>query len=219
MRLLNHSVVIVAQAHNPSILNPDFLAIRSIVPESWGWELGAPVVCTPPLAQVPYVSGVSLICDPNKLQIIDAGQKIDPQKSKVRHIAEAYVATLPHVPYTSCGVNFTAAFEAEDPEGLLIDRFLTDGPWKEPPDHLSAIGLRLNYPLEGGYLRVSLDSAEIEEATSETPGGLRVVVVGGNFHHNCTGADRPEQLVQFLRGTDRYWNKFSEMAERLTQGA
>jgi hypothetical protein len=218
VRLLNHSVVIVAQAHNPSILNTDFLARRSIVPEEWGWELGTPVVCTPPLAQVPYLNGVSLICDPNKLQIVDAGQKLDPSTSKVRQIAEAYVTTLPHVPYTSVGVNFSAAFVNNDPEGLLVKRFLKDGPWNESPDRVSAVGLRLVYPLDGGHLRVSLDSGEIEDPASGTRGRVRVVVVGGNFHHDCSGANRADDLVPFLRRVGGFWDRFSEVAGRLVQG-
>ena len=218
MKLLNHSVVIVAQAHNPSILNPDFLVRRSIVPEAWGWQVGAPVVCTPPLAQVPYLSGISLICDPNKLQIVDASQKLDPPTSKVGQIAEAYVTTLPHVPYTSVGVNFSAAVVNDDPDGFLVERFLKDGAWNKSPDRVNAVDLRLVYPLDGGHLRVSLDSGEIEDLASGALGRHRVVVVGGNFHHDCSGANRADDLLPFLRRVSGFWDRFSEVASRLVQG-
>lgn len=218
MRLLNHSIVVVAEAHNPSILNPDFLARKRIVQELWGWQVGEPVVCTPPLAQIPYRNGVTLTCDPSKLQVIDAGQRIDPLTSKVAEIAKAYVTILPHVPYASVGVNFAAALLVDDPERLLVSRFLKEGPWNQGSSQVKSIGLRLLYPLEGGRIRISLDAGEVEDAASGTLGRQRAVIVDGNYHHECLGADRAEDIKTFLGSVTEYWDQFSKHAAILVQG-
>jgi hypothetical protein len=44
--LIQFSVVISGETHNPTILNPDFLAVRNIVPSEWGWDTSQ-VVTTP----------------------------------------------------------------------------------------------------------------------------------------------------------------------------
>ena len=55
-RLFQFSGVVVGQAHNPTILNPDFLAAEGIVPKSWNWSVSE-TITTPPLAMVRYSNG------------------------------------------------------------------------------------------------------------------------------------------------------------------
>ena len=52
------SVVVTAQFHNPSILNPDFLVSRQIVPEGWAV---AETLTTPPVSVVKYENGISQV--------------------------------------------------------------------------------------------------------------------------------------------------------------
>src|SRR2546428_392286 len=104
--LIQFSVVVVGEAHNPTILNPDFLAIREIVPKEWGWEVLSPAITTPPFAIVRYTNRVSITVEHGKLQVADLGVGDDPTGSKAAEIARRYVNTLPHVRYTAVGINF-----------------------------------------------------------------------------------------------------------------
>src|SRR4030067_789379 len=99
--LMQFSVVIAGNVHNPSLLNPDFLTVRRIVPEDWGWKILEPVIVTPPIATVRYSSGVSITVEHNKLQIVDVGSERVPSKSKALDIARGHVKTLPHIRYTA----------------------------------------------------------------------------------------------------------------------
>ena len=53
------TIVIVAENHNPTILNPDFLKFNDIVPKEW--DMGQPPLCTPPISQVEYKNGIKII--------------------------------------------------------------------------------------------------------------------------------------------------------------
>ena len=62
------SVVVTAQFHNPSILNPDFLASREIVPADWKV---AETLTTPPVSVVKYENGVEWSVDQSRLTVAE----------------------------------------------------------------------------------------------------------------------------------------------------
>ena len=61
------SVVVTAEYHNPSILNPDFLVSREIVPGSWNVIES---LTTPAASVVRYDNGVHWVLDKQKLNVI-----------------------------------------------------------------------------------------------------------------------------------------------------
>lgn len=108
-RLFQFSGVIVGQAHNPTILNPDFLSAEGIVPKSWNWSVSE-TTTTPPLAMVRYSNGVTVTVEPNKLQVTDPNVENGPRNSKVTEIASAYVRVLPHVRTLRQATTFRALY-------------------------------------------------------------------------------------------------------------
>src|SRR4051812_37800748 len=108
-QFVQFSTVVVGKSHNPTLLNPDFLAIREIVPSSWGWEVGPNLFTTPAASQVVYSNAVSVFVDPTKLQVVDLAN--DPTTSKIVDIAKAYVKTLPHIRSVGVGINFQSVVE------------------------------------------------------------------------------------------------------------
>ena len=52
------SVVVTAEFHNPSILNPDFLVSREIIPADW---VVTEAVTTPPVSVVRYNNGIQWV--------------------------------------------------------------------------------------------------------------------------------------------------------------
>ena len=114
-KLFQFSGVVVGQAHNPTILNPDFLAAEGIVPKSWNWSVSE-TITTPPLSMVRYMNGVTITVEPNKLQVTDPNVENGPGDSKVTEIASEYVRVLPHVRYTASGNNFQSLIHRDSPE-------------------------------------------------------------------------------------------------------
>src|SRR3989304_5143826 len=120
-RLIQVSSVVVGRAHNPSILNPDFLNLNGIVPRDW--EV-VDTLTTPQLALVRYSNGVSLTVEHNKLQVVQVGESLVHQSSHSSAIARRYVETLPHVNYVAVGNNFQTLVPIDEPGEFLKRHFL-----------------------------------------------------------------------------------------------
>ncbi len=115
------SVVVTAEFHNPSILNPDFLATREIVPADW---TVAETLTTPTFATVKYRNGVILAVDPSRLTVEeDAGPRLEVAY-RSHDIACRYLEALPHVPYHSLGLNCLMSVRHADPARWLVERFV-----------------------------------------------------------------------------------------------
>jgi hypothetical protein len=208
---IQFSIVVSGETHNPTILNPDFLAIRNIVPEEWEWSTADQVVTTPALSVVSYTNGLSITVEPNKLQIIDPEVRVSdgPLSSKAAEIARRYVSTLPHVRYTAVGINFFSAVEVPKPDTYLKDRFLKEGDWDRPPHPLDAVGLRLAYPLPNGRLYLSLDTGQVERTGGEQEKRHIAVLANTNFHRECTEYPADKQIANYLTEIDHDWTTYT----------
>lgn len=208
-QLIQFSTVVVGKAHNPTILNPDFLSANAIVGTDWGWEV-AETITTPPFAVVRYTCGVSVTVELNKLQVTDVNAGDDPTASKVAHIAAAYARTLPHVRYTAVGINFQSIVEIPSPESYLRDRYIKPGSWHSKKRELSAAGIRLVYPAtEGGRVTLSLDAGEAQE--SDHKDKKKVVIVNANFHRDCGGHPAHEHVAKHVANVSADWSTYREL--------
>jgi len=213
-QLIQFSTVVAGKAHNPTILNPDFLALRNIVPEEWGWEV-AETITIPPLARVQYKNGVTITVEQSKLQVSDLGTTDDPTKTKAVEIATAYVNTLPHVRYTAAGINFHSFIKHDSPESFLKDRFLKSGPWDTNAHPVNATGFRLIYPLEGGRISLSIDAGEAETVSDEGEQSHRervsAILVNANFQRDCEDYPANEQVTEHLKHMPTDWSAYQTM--------
>lgn len=214
IRHLEFSVVLVANDHNPTILNPDFLALRDIVPAGWGWKLVGHAITTPPFATVAYDSGVTIIIQPNSLQVSDNSGKAEPS-SKPIEIARTYVEVLPHVRYSAVGINFRSVAEQAEAEAFLKHRFLKSGPWDSESYKLQGFGLKLVYPLDSGRLVLSLDSAIVPERSEGQTQQTHGVIVYANFHRDCQGYPTDKQIIEHLAKADRDWTFYKNTLSKL----
>ncbi|MHB8970926.1 MAG: hypothetical protein ACYC3X_01155 [Pirellulaceae bacterium] len=207
-RLVQFSEVVVGHAHNPTILNPDFLASQRIVPKSWGWEV-AETITTPPLAIVRYANGVNITVEQNKIQITDPNVEDGPGKSKISDIAAAYIEILPHVRYTAVGNNFQCLIPQNSPGEYLKSRFLKEGAWSNAPSQLDAIGLRLSYPLvPSGQLILTVDAAEAK--LPDNADHQEVILCNANFSRECGEHPASEVAVDHLRKSMEDWNSYKQ---------
>jgi len=200
--LLQFSSVVVSEAHNPTILNPNFLETEGIVPRSWGWEV-VDTITTPPFAVVRYSNGVAITVEQNKLQVTDSHLGHDPKGSKVTEIASAYARVLRHVHYTAVGNNFQSLIQLDTPDIYLKKRFLKQGPWDDSKRTLDALGIRLFYSLDPGRLTFSVDSgkAKLPDNAVEQP----AIIVNANFDRKCGNHPAFEQVCELLENAMDDW--------------
>ena len=112
------SIVITAQNHNPTILNPDFLIRNEIVPADWPLDRDRPILTTPVHSTLCFGVGVCFNIDPDRLSISDSAPTGDV--FPVPEIATKYLETLPHVNYRALGINFDKALVFPDMEKASV---------------------------------------------------------------------------------------------------
>jgi hypothetical protein len=110
-KLRRKDIVIIASAHNPSIIAPQWLKDNSLILEE-------PIhfVHTPDFSLFESESFLLLV-DHQRLQIT-AKKQDDATLRSLAHIAAKYVVLLPHIPYQSLGLNFTWSVEMAEGETL-----------------------------------------------------------------------------------------------------
>jgi hypothetical protein len=207
-RLVQFSVVVAGKAHNPTILNPDFLTLREIVPRDWRV---AQTVTTPPFSMVRYENGLSLVVEMEKLQVVDLGMGGDPERSRAPEIAGQYVKTLPHVRYTAVGVNFQSVMEVSEPESALKTRFLKEGPWDTSSHRVNAAGIRLVYPLTSGRIVLSFDAGLDKDEGAKSEETKSVIIANANFHRECQGYPSDNQVLEHLAHIAKDWSTYQSL--------
>lgn len=120
LALRSVSVVVTAEFHNPSILNPDFLVSRGIVPPDWA---AAEVLTTPALSVVRYDNGVAWTVNPSQLTITQPAGPAFEENCEIHQLTQSYLAKLPHVPYRALGLNCDVVIPESEPARRLVDRF------------------------------------------------------------------------------------------------
>ena len=214
-RLAQFSIVVVAAAHNPTIMNPDFLKTQKIVGEDW--ELAEPPLTSLPFSSVQFTNGISITVEQNKLQIADS-QSNDPSQSIIADVVKKYILVVPHVKYTAVGINFNAFVEFENPENYIISKFLKDGPWNESPNLVSELGLKFVYSVHDGRLILSLNTGSAKKNTADGEEEKSILMASGNFHRDIV-AEKDKHLsdhvINFLNYIESDWDKFDEIFSTL----
>ena len=110
-KLRRADIVLIASAHNPSIMAPQWLKDESLILEE-----PSHFVHTPDLAIFESES-FSLVVDNHRLQIAVKKQDNESLKS-LANIVSNYVKLLPHIPYKALGLNIIWTIEVDDGEEL-----------------------------------------------------------------------------------------------------
>jgi len=217
--LAQFSVVILGNVHDPSVLNPDFLALKGIVPTEWNWKVAQPVLVSPHFSLVQYDSGVSVTVEHSRLQIMDGRVPGgEGPRSKGTEIAKAYVRSLPHVRYTAVGFNFNFIVRMEDPKVFLRTRFIRSGPWDAPPYDLDTIGLRFLYSLSERKAVVSLDAGEAKQVERGDEEAIPAVLVNVNFHRDCAKFPAERQILGYLDRIGEDWQACQDIMCKVLEG-
>lgn len=211
VRIRELSVVIAAQNHNPTILNPDFLLLNKITQADW--VLAQAPVCVEPFAQVEYTNGVSVVSESQKIVFTQSGESLTPESIVAVKMAQQYVKTVPHVDYKAVGINpkGDVGFQAEDgPRRYIMEKLIAQGPWQkygQGPVRGSAVFI---FQLEAAKLVLTVQEAKQRNLDGT---GAAVVIFSGNFHYELlTSRDNAlKALDNILDGWQACWADYTNL--------
>ncbi|RMH45329.1 MAG: hypothetical protein D6694_04880 [Gammaproteobacteria bacterium] len=214
-RLLEFSIVIVANDHNPSIINPDFLMINEIVDKEWR-RIGD-AISTPAFSKVAYDNNLSITVDPNRLNIVDGSGDLNIPNSPALKVARKYVEVLPHIRYSAVGINFRVFYEIEDPDQAIKSQYLKPGIWLESSDDLHGIGFKFAHPMENGKKLITVESAVVN-TMDPSDGSVTQktgIMVFGNYHRDCKEYPAARQLDSCFGLLPNDWSDFNSILAKL----
>lgn len=213
--LENASIVIVAKAHNPSILQPFFLHEKNIIPKEWDWQ-GAMATLTPPLSQIIFREEFAITADFQKLVFQENDADRVPGESSLGTIVDNYTKQLPHTPYTGVGINFTGRIERqsrEDAETFLLRRFVTSGKWIRYDEAATAVALKFVYSLKDSKCSLSLDPGEVIKVDKPQE-VIPVIFVHVNYHRDADQSNKDWLSSAIKKWPDDY-NHYLKMVDEL----
>ena len=204
LECLDAQIVVTADAHNPTVLNPDFLSSNIIVPKEWAWTAKEPIITTPAFSQVTYGNGVYITVEPLRLRVVDPAFNGEPATSKIADIAGKYASVLQHVKYTAVGTNFRMFIPMGDPDEYLKAKFVKEGPWYGSQHTPIAAGLKLTYGLQtNGRLLLEFSSVTLKRNLVKTETGI---IIGSNFHREC-GVSPARDVSEHVRHFADDWTR------------
>lgn len=208
IKLIQCSLVVIANDHNPTIINPNFLAQQEIIKSDWGWSVTGEPITTPPFAMVTYSNGVTITVETNKLQVTD-DSGTSPVQSKIEEIVKKYVKVLQHIPYKAVGINFRSTVNFENPGAFLKQHFLRKGNWDTDHHPLQSMGLKLVYSLSDGRIVLTFEHAR---KFGNPPQDL--ILVNSNFHRDCVGPNHVYgQVLEALVNVRNDWNRNKQIVK------
>lgn len=209
--LVEVSCVVVANAHNPSILNHDWLIANDVLPDvEGGWEFAEPPFTTPPLSSIRYQNEVGIVLDSSRLAITVQALRskiADNPERVVAGLATSYVSVLEHIPYVAVGSNFKAFIECGEAAEKLVETFGGTGPWKTGLEALSA---RLTHRVgEDCERHVDVAPGTAQKFDQNESKTVNVVLLSANYHRNTPDRDR---AVKAISQTGADLRDFSDFA-------
>lgn len=211
-------IVALAQHHNPTVLNHDFLMRKGIVKDDWGWKLARPPYSTPVASGVSYNSGISISAQGQRIVFSENNSRAIPELTPIGEIALGYLKALPDMDCVAIGTNPKAHLVVEHlavARELIMGRLLKDGPWRHFGDEPVAGGVRFIYRVLDARFVLSVDVGRIAVGKQDQK---PCVLLQGNLHRDITGEDseaKARALEPVVRNWRRDYEKFLEVSEAL----
>jgi hypothetical protein len=202
LTLLNSSIVVLAEAHNTTILHPEFLKNQKIVPSDWSPVEGA--LCTPALSVVKYPR-VALTADTGKFQIIEPTDK--PEGLMIADIAAKYIEALPHVHYTAIGINFVGYIKTPAPTDWLESRFFRVG---DKQSRGEVAGAKFTYDEQ--HATLTWDVGTVQQPTSDPS---PCILVNSNYNFNLRRDSAVEDAKGVLARFSECMNHFNSVVSKV----
>jgi len=203
MKLSGSSCVVVADQHNPSILNPDWLVKTEIIDP--GWKLADPSITTPLLARCFYVNKVELVLEPNKFTVRSLPADNNGLSGELPRIVRKYVESLPHIPYKQLGNNFRFSIDVQGVLSKLKNKLIKEGIWNT--DDISKIKTTFQYFCNGYRINLTVESSDAGEE-SRTGEEASTLILDFNYHREL------DDLSSLIRGIGSWQNDYEDAMKR-----
>ncbi len=207
LKIVELAIVVVAQNHNPTILNSDYLKYNGIVPDNW--EIGEGVFTSDLMSKVAFKNGITLISQLDKLVLLESLSDKNFDEIIGPTIILKYVESLPKVDYRGVGINFRGHVPMGDEmeaSKYVTDHFINDGPWKAVNGTETQSSVQFEYVLENYSFSLSLVGTSHIKEDQEIP----CVLLTANFHFEITGnidekvGRTKEALLKWGKCIDQY---------------
>lgn len=199
IKLGRADIVILASAHNPSIISPQWVKENHLIAEE-----PKQFVHTPDFSLFDSEL-LSLIADRQRLQITAKKHDVDTLKSLVG-IGKGYIELLPHIPYKALGVNFVWLTEGEHLPKINISIGSTANLSSILTEHELNYGCIIYAQREPYLLKLTIE-----------PQGESTLTYNFNYHHGVTGLDA-DIIIKYV---DNFMNLFKysqEVVEKFAGG-
>lgn len=191
--MVEFSVVILAQSHNPSILNADFLRHNGIVGEHW--QPREDCLTSPMLSRVAFNDGLAVQADPIRVAFEQSGDTLAADALVCASAAKGYLKTVPHVRYIAIGMNSKCILR-NLPLQRVSDTLRSSGSWTTFKSVVPSLELKATY--EMGDKRVTLD---VEERSHESE---PITICRANIHRNIDEPNQQMRLNSMLSALDSW---------------
>ena len=172
------SIVVTAEFHNPSILNPDFLKFQGIVPTDWEPALA---ITTPQCSNIRFQNGIEWTVDQSKLEVVEICESQFRDSYLAYDLVVSCINRLPHVPYRSLGLNYVVAAPMDDPQEWLTKQYLKDGIWLDGEPAVRSMVPKFTLEASEGVLCfLSLDAGKSKLGNHQP---VPAVIANCNLHH------------------------------------
>ena len=201
LRLLN--VVVVAEYHNPSILDTNFVVSNHIIPKEWKI---VETVTSPGFSILKYDNDIQLVADPDRLNISQAcnEQFQEHNSSDIHDIAVRYVDTLPKTPYRKLGLNCTVSITHDDSLEWITKRFL------KADSHTAGFYMMPRFIRDTGESKLKLSF------TSKKVSGQDNIIIDCNVHYD--GPFDHKSLRDKIKGWPGHQKDIKGMIGKLLAG-
>lgn len=197
---LGASVVLVADVHNPSIINHDFLRNNGIVGDDW--QPMPDSVTTVVVSQIKY-DGVVLEITPNNFSIAQTGAH--PTNPNLYGVAKKYTEVLEHIPYVAIGLNWRGILNlSKGGNAWVKSKLLKGGAWQS---NVQSIKLDIRMPSKDASIFSLSVNSPLEPKKKE-------LMISCNFHFDIQNEqNKPKKIARILSQHKSYKNIFEGYLE------
>lgn len=206
--LLGFSVVVVAAANNPTMLNPDFLRHNGIVGTRWRLSESHPPLTTSLLSEVTFEGGLVVRADQNRVTFEQRGSALSLEDVACVDMAKGYLKTAPQVPYIAFGVN-SRAMVRNSPFSRLSDMLRSNGSEMTFDSIVPQFELKAIYEMKDKRLTLELQEGQDDR------GPFRLC--HANIHRDIAETNQQMRVNSMLSSLDSWRNDLNEFRAVVAQ--
>ena len=203
IEIVEFSVVAIATANDPSILNLDFLQYNEIVDSDW--QVQDSPIPNPAFAQVAFEGGLTVKADRQRVIFEQLGDGL-----VVPEVAKRYFQQVPYVPYSGIGINPKFFLRSTGEHLPLMESVMRDqGAWMSFKDVAPTVQLKLIYSYE--ERTISLDVAHIEPTIGDQT--FSGILFQANVHRDVEGPNAQARNKRIQSILDRWEDDLEDIRQ------